>query len=403
MGPTSLAQVVAGRDGEATRKRARVPRARGWRGWVSEPRNAVLLLLGGALFVGGGRKVLEALRSRAAVGRLEDENVSPGDVEAASEHGRAGLMELFRLLGSTDRPAVRDAAGRALAVLWRKDELIAEEEKAVVRRGFEATWKARRRYPRAVRAEIPVSVRFGVPFLTDDPRGVRPSNLEWSYRVVGAKRASLEAASPWAPGPASADFSIVPGDFDADGPHKLVVQPRVRTVGLTESWELDLPHVAFSFEFDPILGVDAIFAAPDDARGKALAHAVRLVPGAGAEPAFLPLNDRLSVRGVPVLEIRGPLPCDLAHAVELEIEGVPGRFAAGSLVVVEGQGGATARRLPVGPIERVPDGALDRPGPARVRARLTADPDLGWAAPDVRSVWPGTIETDWVGVEVVRH
>jgi hypothetical protein len=34
---------------------------------------------------------------------------------------------------------------------------------------------------------------------------------------------------------------------------------------------------------------------------------------------------------------------------------------------------------------------------------LTADPDRGWADPDVRSIWPGTIATDWIDVAIVRR
>ena len=59
----------------------------------------------------------------------------------------------------------RDAAGRAIAALWAQDQLIAEEEQALVRRGYAANWSARRRYPRAIRSEIPITVTYGLPFL----------------------------------------------------------------------------------------------------------------------------------------------------------------------------------------------------------------------------------------------
>ena len=41
----------------------------------------------------------------------------------------------------------RLAAGRALARLWLLDQLVAEEEKAVVRRGYTVTWSARAALP----------------------------------------------------------------------------------------------------------------------------------------------------------------------------------------------------------------------------------------------------------------
>ena len=94
------------------------------------------------------------------------------------------------------------------------------------------TWTARRRYPRALRGEIPILVSFGVPFLTEGGPGVSPSNLEWSYRTTGTRRASLESYSPWS----AATMALLPlvrADFDTNGPHQLVLQARVRTVGLT--------------------------------------------------------------------------------------------------------------------------------------------------------------------------
>lgn len=380
--------------------------------FLGEPRNAVLILLGAVLIVGGGRKIRQSLRARRAVGLLERPDVTPGAVEASAEHGRAALLELFRLLAEGKTEGVRDAAGHALSVLWARDEMIAEEEKAVVRRGYRVDWKARRRYPRGLRSEIPFVVDFGVPFLRSEGAGVRPSDLEWSYRVVGARRASLETFSPWTPGPCRAEFTVIPSDFDTDGPHKLVFQARVRSVGLTDAWEFDLPHVPFQFEFDPRVDVASLLAQFDESRGEAFARSVRLVKGSSEEgtdrSAFLPLNAALAVRDVPALEVTTPLPCDLAHAVEIEVSGVPGWHPAGE-VVVTGQGGGGTRpaggtlRVPLRPVESAAFNELDRPGARAIRARLVADPDRGWSYPDVRSVWPGTVVTDWCDVDVVRR
>jgi len=383
------------------------PVAVSWDRRFRDPRSAVLLVVALVLLGGGGRKLRQTVHARRAVGRLEDADVSTTEIEAAAAHGRAGLMELFRLLAEGPSPAHRDAAGRALAALWARDELIAEEEKALVRRGYRVDWTARRRYPRALRGEIPVAAAFGVPFLVEGGEGVRPSQLEWSYRVVGSGRESLKEFGPWAAGPGRAAFTVVPADFDANGPHKLALVARVRTVGLTDAWDLELPHMPFSFEFDPILAVDALLALPDAARGDAIAAAVGLDgsrPDPSADPSgpsYLPLNRTLAIPYVPVLRVETPLPCDLAHAVELEFAGVDGWFPAGS-VVLSGQGGegaARTRRFPLGPVAAVP---IDRPGVRAMRARLVPDPDLGWADPEVRSIWPGTIVTGWTEVEVAR-
>ncbi len=193
-----------------------------------------------------------------------------------AEHGRAGLIELFRLLGTAEKPKVRDAAGRALAILWAKDELIVEEEKALVRRGFAVTWRARRRYPRGLKSPIPIEAAYGVPFLVEGGPGVGPSSLVWSHKILGAERAGLEEATPWREGPVVARFEVDPSDFPTLGPHRLALASKVRVVGLTDSWEIELPHIPFSFEFDPILTVEALLAIPDDTRAAAIERSIRL-------------------------------------------------------------------------------------------------------------------------------
>ena len=200
------------------------------------------------------------------------------EIEAVAEHGRAGVYELLRIFSSSPSEPARLAAGRALARLWLLDQLVAEEEKAVVRRGYTVTWSARRRYPRALRGEIPITVTYDVPFLEEGGRRVGPANLEWSHRVLGARRAAIEEFSPWAPGPGRVAFTIFPGDFETNGPHRLVLQTRIRTAGLTDSWELEPPHEPFNFEFDPILRLDAILTLPDATRDESVARAIRLEP-----------------------------------------------------------------------------------------------------------------------------
>ncbi len=89
-------------------------------------------------------------RARRAIARLASPTVTSEEIELVADHGRAGVWELLRIFSeSGSSPEQQAAAGRALARLWRRDELVAEEEQAIVRRGFTVTWKARRRYPRA--------------------------------------------------------------------------------------------------------------------------------------------------------------------------------------------------------------------------------------------------------------
>ena len=122
------------------------------RHWLREPKTAVWIILAAALVFGGWHKLRLAWRARKAVARLEDPKVTPQEVEAAAEHGRAAVWELLRIFSSSTAEPLRQAAGRALARLWFLDQLVAEEEQAIVRRGFTVNWNARRRYPRALRA-----------------------------------------------------------------------------------------------------------------------------------------------------------------------------------------------------------------------------------------------------------
>ncbi len=384
------------------------------RSWLFEPKTAIWVALGAALVLGGGRKLLATWRARRAIARLAFPDVTPEEIELVADHGRAGVWELLRVFSAPGTsPQQQAAAGRALARLWKKDELVAEEEQAVVRRGFTVTWKARRRYPRALRSEIPISIAYDVPFLRDDGRGVGPDNLEWSHRVLGARRAALEEFSAWKPGRGQVAFTIVPGDFESAGPHRLVLETRVRTAGLSGHWVIEPPHIPFNFEFDPILQIESMLTLPDAARNELFSRAVRLepsVPGNGEPSRYLVVGQEWALRNPPCLTVTTPLPCDLAHAISIELEGVPGRFPAGG-VVLSDQGpplrdSTVPRQLvrfELKSISGLPQDAIERPGIRRVRLMLEADPACGWADPDVRSIWPGRIETGWVEVEIVRR
>ncbi len=384
------------------------------RNWLAEPRTGVLAVLGLVVAVGGGRRLLHAAAARKAIARLSRPDVSPQAVEEAARFGRAGLHELFRLQSEAASVPVRDAAARALAILWSEDELIAEEEQALTRRAFNVDWTARRRYPRGLNCEIPIRVRYGLPFLASDGPGLTTDHLAWSHRISGARRAAIEEESPPTPGAGDVAFTIVPADFETDGPHRLALQARVRTVGLTDSWQIELPHVPFNFEFDPRLAVDSLLASPDAAREGVMRHAVRLeeaAADAGSTPRFFPLGGELMIRNPPRLIVSSHLPHDLAHHVWIEIEGVDGRIPGGTLIVhgrsirddQPAPGRPTRHELTATSGTIAPGSALDRTGRRSIRVILTADPDLGWTDPEVRSVWPGDVATDWAAVDVVRR
>jgi hypothetical protein len=229
--------------------------------------------------------------------------------------------------------------------------------------------------------------------------------------VVGARRAALEEFSPWKPGHGDVAFTIIPDDFPTNGPHRLILQARVRTANLADSWEIELPHVPFQFDFDPVLRLDAILTLSDAVRDEVMARAIRTEIATDDPPRLLPLGGEWVLRNPPRLVVETPLPADLAHAVSIEFEGTPGRFSAGSLVL-SGQGlaqrggspdPAVIHRVDLGPIAALPDRTIERPGLRHVRIHLAADPQIGWADPGVRSVWPGEVATNWVEAEIIRR
>ena len=383
------------------------------RNWLTEPRTTVLVVLGGVVLLGGGGKLLQAWKARKAVARLGEPDVTTQEIESVAQFGRSGLAELFRIFGESSSSPLREAAGRAIAALWAHDQLIAEEEQALVRRGYAVDWIARRRYPRALRTDIPIRASYGLPCLTADGPGIKSTDLEWSHRVTGARRATLEEYSPWIPGAGKFEFTIIPSDFESNGPHRLALQTRVRTRGLTDQWQIDLPHIPFNFEFDPRLEIQSLLASPDESRAERMARALCLEspPMADDPSSFLALNQEMTIRNPPRLAITTPIPCDLAHNVTLEFAELAGRFPAGR-VLLSGQGDSRAeepadpaapRLFPIGPVAPIPREVLDQPGTRRLRVHLEPDPDHGWTDPDVRSIWPGTLETGWVNVELVRR
>jgi hypothetical protein len=398
---------------EPIRARRRVGTEDGQRSWLSEPKSAVWIILALIILIGGSRRLLALWRARRAIALLDSPDVTVQEIEAAADHGRSGAYGLLHIFSVSESEPRRRAAGRALARLWLDDQLIAEEEKALVRRGYSVTWSARRRYPRALQTEIPIEVSYEVPFLQDEDRRVRASNLEWSHRVVGARRASLEEFSPWLAGRGRVAFTIVPSDFETNGPHRLVLHTRVRTRELSDAWEIELPQMPFQFDFDPMLRPDAILTLADAVRDEAVSKAIQLEPGSrveGAPARYLTIDGDWALRNPPALAVSTPLPCDLAHTISLEVEGLAGLFPAGRVILC-GQGlpqrgpssPSSIRYFELGPLAASLGRSIERPGLLRARVILVADPSLGWADPDIRSVWPGQTRTDWMEVEVVRR
>ena len=84
------------------------------RNWLSEPRTTVLVVLGGVVLLGGGRKLLHAWKARKAVARLSEPDITPREIEYVAQFGRSGLPELFRIFGEPPSASLRPPpAGRS--------------------------------------------------------------------------------------------------------------------------------------------------------------------------------------------------------------------------------------------------------------------------------------------------
>jgi hypothetical protein len=400
-----FAQVVSRRVERSSRAKPRgVP-------WWLDSRNFVFLALGLLLGIGGGRKLWRDWKASRATRRLEQEGVSVSEVLESARFGRNALFELFRLLAEAPDAAIRDAAGRAIASLWKQDELVAEEEQALVKRGFSVAWRGRKRYPRDLKAPIPITVEYGVMFLRKNENEIGPDDLAWSHRITGARRASLETFHPWRNGPGSFEFEIHPTDFVGSGPHRLALETRVRTVFQENAWECELPKTAFTFELDPGLAAESLASTADDTRRAAFQEAVRLerTDRDGEDAEFLPLDSEVALRNPPKILVITPLPCDLAHRITIEIEskGSVEAFEAGSVVLGAQRRNADSNdrselRFPLRIGENRVATQLE-PGPARLRAKLVADLELAWGDPSIRSLWPESIVVDWIEAQIVRR
>jgi hypothetical protein len=64
---------------------------------------------------------------------------------------------------------------------------------------------------------------------------------------------------------------------------------------------------------------------------------------------------------------------------------------------------AALTRVPLGEITSIRPGLFEKPGVVRLRLKLEASPERGWANPDIRSIWSGQAETNWASVEIVRR
>ncbi|MBI1323889.1 hypothetical protein GC170_12000 [bacterium] len=405
--PSTPVRRPGGRDGSATPKGSP----------FADPRRWLFLAVVGFLAIGGGRKWLHGRKGRALADKMADGNASVEEIRQSHRFGRIVVHDLFRVLTEDATPDRRRAALEALVRLWKADELIPEEEKAIVTRSFMTNWQIRRKYPRGLSSPLTIRVDYGLPETGDqDLDAWIRQHLEWSHRLTGTRRASddqwrkLESPKP------GSLFEIIPADFPEDGPHRLILHPRMHVRGLTDNWQLDLPAQTTSFEWDDHLQTGALKGMPDSTRASQWREMLRVRSANASEsdPVHTEIDDRfaLSFPPEPMISFLRPgmphaaLPCDLAHQVFLEFESVDGRWCLGEWILASNselcEGDAAFFRMPQKFRSAEDAPRLERAGTYRGRFVLEPRPELGWSDPAIRSVWPESITTGWFDVEVVR-
>ncbi len=376
-----------------------------------DPRRWVFIAVVGFLVLGGGRKWLAGRRARDMADKLAALKATPDEIRASHKHGRIVVPELFRVMADGPSPDHRLAATQALVRLWKADELIPEEEKAILTRSLRVDWQIRRKYPRLLTGSLLIRASYGPPKLADDGLELwLMQHLRWSHRVTGTRRAADDAWQEPTPAPApQALLQVIADDFPDDGPHRLLLHLKVKTLGLTDNWELDMPAQSTSFEWDDHLQPSALVTLPDSARASqwALALGFMIAPSAdNQEPFLLPLTDQFALRNPPIPTLQLPYPSDLAHRVVLEFQGISALWLAGEwLEHTHSQPplGLFPKPWPDHAIALEPQSTFPHAGHYRMRLILQPTPERGWSDPLIRSVWPDAILSEWVGVELVRR
>ena len=377
----------------------------------ADPRRWVFIAVVGFLVVGGGRKWLSAKRGRQMADKLAENKATPDEIRSSARHGRLVVQDLFRVMAEGVSAEHRLAATESLVRLWRADELIPEEEKAIVTRSLVVDWQIRRKYPRLLSGQIQIRALFGVPKLVDhELNSWLMEHLRWSYRVTGTRRAADDAWTVCKVAPARVGFEIITDDFPEDGPHRLILHLRLKTHELTDNWELDLPAQSTSFDWDDHLQPGALVTLPDSQRAELWASSIVFMGASGddASPVFVQLDHQFALRNPVLPALKLPIPCDLAHRMMLEIENVAGRWSAGEWIE-----SAQTMIVSDGVLPKIwpekafrvsgDESGLTRGGQYRMRVVLEPNPERGWSDPMIRSVWPDSIVSEWVNVDVVRN
>lgn len=378
---------------------------------IGDPRRWVFIAVVAFLLLGGARKWLAASRGRKMADRIADGHASLDEIRQAARHGRTVLPDLLATLADGKSEDLKSAALQSLVELWRADELIAEEEKAIITRAFQIIWKQRRKYPRDYDGKFQIHALMCLPKIHDEScRNWLSQHLRWETRVTGTRKATDDQWRVIPHSEMQLQIHIESRDFPEDCVHRVMFFTRVSTNELTSNWTLDLPGQATTFEWDQHLKSGALKADFDEKEATIMQEALAWERNAEPDtmqPQLVAISSGFAIHRPPLAILTVPLPRDIAHEAVLEIEEVSSNIKLKSYVIAS-RGSVTTphKQRKVIPLEiagLIDDSAISRAGKYRARINLQPKSEMGWADPEIRSVWPGPLASPWVEIEIVRR
>lgn len=382
---------------------------------MADPRRWMFISVVAFLMFGGGRKWLKSIHGRRLADKIAHGTANPDEILGSYRYGRVVVQDLFEALTGGASDEIRHSAFEALVRLWQADELIAEEEKAIVTRSFQIKWNHRRKYPVSLNGTFDISATYGLFELKDSElQRWLSDHSRWSYRIQGTRRAVDEQWKQNLCDPPFALTEINSRDFPENTVHRIALFVRFRTFNQTSNWEIELPSQPTSFEWDLNLELNALLAPIVESELDVFTNAMNWqpasLPGPGQEgPRLVQISPGFAIHNPPETVISSPLPRDLSHAVFIELQGVTGLIPAGEWLIAcrkssENlfQSYRSGSHWDVSPDSYIDDQLIGHAGRFQMRLVLKPIAHRGWANPEIRSVFNSKISFPWVEIEIVR-
>lgn len=381
---------------------------------MADPRRWMFIAIVAFLVIGGGRKWLKSVHGRRISDKIADGTASPEEIRSSFQFGRIVVADLLQVLTEGKTPEIRNSAFESLVQLWKADELISEEEKAIVTRSVQIEWHQRRKYPRALTGSFQISARLGFPDTADQTVNQwLQSHLQFSRRLTGSRRAAYEVWQAVPHHSADVQAELHAGDFPEDQVHRIALFVKVKTDDLTSSWELELPAFPTSFEWDRHLNLNALAGPAIDSEMATIQNAfnwrTNQISNSQENPRIVPISDSFAIRNPPDLYVELPMPRDLSHQAFIEIKGCESLIPAGSWIMAtrnkidpSANSEIKCQNWSIAPDSIVADDKIGHGGKFELRVVLEPSPERGWSDPEIRSVYPNQIKTAWTEIEIVR-